>query len=175
MRIIGSILLALAFLSCSTDSSTRADSNAEPQTVKASADCVTFDFHYLITSDWQMNEKVHEIKIFMDEKAFSEENIKKLFRYLSDKTPARDESENLILLVYTDWKQLGFPSDCPPSGSSGGNSGKDAYDYYWARFYRRGDKESFNFDPVKKVGKVKYVTMKGTEVFANGVWQTPPR
>ena len=73
----------------------------------------------------------------------------------------------------TDWKQLDFPSDCPSSGSSGRDSGRDAYDYHWARFYRREGKEFFVYNPVKKVWKDKDVIMKGDKIFRNGAWQKP--
>lgn len=136
--------------------------------------CLTFNFRYLILSDERMSPTTRTIEVFTDEKAFNEENLRKLFRYLSDKNPDPDpETKRLNIFVYTDWKQLGFPSDCPPSAMSGGDSGRDAYDYHWARFYRKEGREFFVYNPVKKEWKDKDVIMKGTEIYRNGAWQKP--
>jgi len=136
-------------------------------------DCVTWDFHYLKTMDHQMSSRFRRIEVFMEAEAFTEANLKRLFRYLSDKNPDANAENNLLILVKTDWKQLGLPSDCPPSGASGGDSGRDAHKYHWASFYRRGEKEFFDYNPEKKPGSHEDVIMKGTEIYRNGVWQKP--
>ncbi|HQU94460.1 MAG TPA: hypothetical protein PLK77_19340 [Pyrinomonadaceae bacterium] len=164
--------MACSQVSVSNRLSKTTDSSPPPIQPSDNTDCTTWDFHYLITLDHQMSSAFRKIEVFMEPEAFSEANLKRLFRYLSDKNPvAEDSKNNLLISVATDWKQLGFPSDCPPSGSSGGRNG-DPIPYHWARFYRRGGKEFFTFNPDLKADD-KDVIMKGTEIFRNGVWQKP--
>ncbi|MGD9588305.1 MAG: hypothetical protein AB7Q37_05535 [Pyrinomonadaceae bacterium] len=138
------------------------------------SDCVRFDFQYLIVSDEQMSPNTRKIEVFMDEKAFNENNLRKLFRHLSDTHPDPNKlPNNLLLYVYTDWKQLGTYSDCPVIAMSGGDGGRDAYDYYWARFRRREGREYFRYNPIKKVWNDKTVILKGDEIYENGAWQKP--
>ena len=147
------------------------------QTSKAETmpeDCTTLKFRYLIIDDSMVTPNTRNIEVFLDDKAFNEENLKALFRFLSDKNPDPNElPNNLMVFVKTDWNQMPFSSDCPPSGFSGGDAGKDRYDYHWANFYRRQGKESFVYNPTKKVWKDKDVIMKGNKIFANGKWQEP--
>ena len=72
-------------------------SNEKIQTSDADtnfADCVTLNFHYLIISDYQVSPNTRTIEVFLDEKAFNEENLKALFRFLSDKNPDPNKSPN---------------------------------------------------------------------------------
>lgn len=168
------ICIAYAQVATKTENKLHLNDVARTTTENKPSDCVRMDFRYLITADYQITPNTRRIKVFLDEKAFTEENLKKLFRYLSDKNPdPNDSPNNLTVVVNTDWKQLDFPSDCPPIATSGGNSGTDAYDYHWARFYRREGKESFVYNPIKKVWKDKDVIMKGNKIFRNGAWQEP--
>jgi len=169
------ICIACAQVSTKTENTSYLNDIAKaPLAAKRTDDCITMDFHYPITSDNQASPNTRQIEVFLDEKGFSEENLKKLFRYLSDKNPDPNNSpNNLILKVNTDWKQLGFPSDCPGVGVSGGITGTDVNDYHWARFYRREEKEFFTYNPTKKVWKNKDVLMKGNKIFRNGKWQEP--
>lgn len=171
-------VLTVLFIACGEDSvSTQAPAKSDtpPRVVWASDvdDCIKWDFRFLITLDHQMSSAIRKIEVFMEADAFNEANLQRLFRHLSDKNPdAADSARNLHISVVTDWKQLGLPTDCPPSGSSGSNTVNPTV-YQWARFYRRGEKEFFTFNPEKTSDKAKDVIMKGTEIFRNGVWQPP--
>lgn len=119
------------------------------------------DFHYLILENNLSSPKVRHIEIFLDEKAFSEENLTKLFRHISDKNPA---PENLTVHVFTNWKQLPLPSDCPLIVISEQPKRLDENDYHKAVFYRRdrsGGTEYFRYNPVLKTEDFKEVFLKG--------------
>lgn len=170
------LTLAFALIACSQVSiSSPSERHPDPKVVWTSevADCTRWDFHYLVTLDHKMSSAIRKIEVFMEAEAFSEENLQKLFRYLSDKNPDTEGSpRNLHISVMTDWKQFGLPTDCPPSGTSGSNTVNPKV-YQWARFYRREGKEFFTFNPEKSSNEAKDVIMKGTEMFRNGVWQPP--
>ena len=178
--LITTIFLFFVCLACARIA-TNAENTAElNETVQAKTtnpktdDCVPLKFHYLVTQDLMMSPNTREIEVFLDEKAFSEENLKSLFRYLSDKNPDPNSSpNNLIIIVNTDWTQIPLQWDCPPVGISGQDTGRDAYDYHWARFYRREGREFFTYNPVKKEWKDKDVIIKGDKIFRNGKWQKP--
>jgi len=143
---------------------------------KKTEDCVTMKFRYLITQDYKSTPNTRHIEVFLDEKAFTEKNLKTLFNYLSDKNPEPNNSpnrNNLIVIVNTDWRQLEFPTDCPPIGISETGAGTDTYHYHFARFYRRGENAFFTYNPTLKTDNLKDVIMKGNKIFRNGQWQEP--
>lgn len=78
----------------------------------------------------------------MEARDFSLENLQHLFKHISKDYPL---SENLNILVHTDWSQLGLPSDCPGTGMSGGFIIKEDYDFHQARFQRRGKTAYFYY------------------------------
>jgi hypothetical protein len=49
------------------------------------------------------------IDVFMEEKSFNEDNLKKLFAYVSGKNVG---PKNLTVMVYTHWEQLPLKLDC---------------------------------------------------------------
>jgi hypothetical protein len=177
-KILFAIVLALfIYIACGQQSAKMQNNEliiekSQNTTIESKPDCVKLPFHYLVTNDVKdYNTRI--IQVFLDEKAFSEQNLTTLFRYLSDKNPATDSSSynNLQIWVKTDWSQLPFPSDCPPSANSGGDSGTKRNDYFWANFYRSEGKEYFTYNPTKGEWKNKGVIMKGDEFFQNGTWQ----
>ncbi len=126
-------------------------------------ECQTIDFHYLILSNLKQSNTIRKIDIFLDQNSYTEENLKKLFDYISSKNP---EPSSLIIIVNTDWKQLPFPSDCPPSGFSGEILEEKAVSasplaFHFAKFYRVGKNAYFYYNPVLKSIDVKTVVMKG--------------
>lgn len=124
---------------------------------KMSSDCVTMNFHYLVTLNYLATPKARYIEVFLEEKAFSEENLKTLFTYISEKYP---DPEYLTVKLQTNWNQLSLPSDCPGSGISNMPDRPDKYDYYQAVFHRRGDQKYFRYNPTLKTSKFKEVVMK---------------
>lgn len=133
-----------------------------PTVRKKKEDCVWMDFHYLILENSLWSPKVRHIEVFLDEKAFSEVNLIKLFRHLSDKN---SEPKHLTIFVFTNWNQLPFPSDCPPLVISEQPNKPDEYDYHKAVFYRRdreeGIVEYFHYNPVLKTDDFEEVILKG--------------
>lgn len=115
--------------------------------------CVTFNFHYLETQNVLYSSTIRNVEIFLDENAFSEENLKKLFVYISEKNP---EPKNLIVKINTNWKQLDFPSDCPGQGASNMPERPDKYDYLQAIYQRRARYEYFDYSPEIKVDQSKF-------------------
>lgn len=115
---------------------------------KSVKDCVTFKFHYLEIENVLYSPVVRHIEIFLDEKAFSEENLKTLFAYLSEKNP---EPKHLTVVVHTNWAQLGYPSDCPGIGLSNQPARPDEYDYLQATYYRRAKVEYFDYSQALKI------------------------
>ncbi len=171
LAILFSLFLCIACSEIATKSGVGKSDNVIAQTVgitKKLGDCVTLNFHYLVTWDSMVTPNTQQINIFLDEKAFSEENLKTLFTYLSGKNP---NSQNLIVIVKTNWQQLSLPSDCPASGTSGGANKPDEYDYYQARFYRREENAFFTYNPTLKTSNFKDVQLKGNKVLKNGQWQ----
>jgi hypothetical protein len=124
---------------------------------KAKEDCVKLDFHYLITSDSMTAPNLRLIRVFLDEKAFSEENLKELFNYLSNKY---SEPNNLVIQVNTAWAQLPLPSDCPGGGISNQPDRTDKYDYHQAIFYRGSKAPYFKYNPVLGTSNFKEVVLK---------------
>jgi hypothetical protein len=120
---------------------------------KENNECVTFKFHYLETENVLYTPVVRHIEIFLDEKAFSEENLKTLFAYISKKNP---EPQHLTVIVHTNWAQLNFPSDCPGTGTSNMPARPDEYDYLQAIYYRRAKVEYFRYSPAIKVDSSKF-------------------
>lgn len=174
LKISTTFFLLFVCLACgelATKTNGESSNNAVAQTIniqKKTEDCNTLDFHYLVTWDSMVTPNTRQINIFLDEKAFSEENLKTLFTYLSDKD---SNSENLMIFVKTNWQQLSLPTDCPPSGMSGGNGKPDKYEYHEAKFYRREENEFFTYNPTLKTSKFKDVQLKGNKVLINGKWQ----
>lgn len=124
-------------------------------------DCITMPFHYLIVENVLYSPKVRHILVFLDEKAFTEENLKTLFQYLSKKNP---EPKHLTITLKTNWTQLSLSSDCPQLGLTNQPARRDEYDYHQAIFYRRdrsGTVEYFRYNPILKTADLKTVVLKG--------------
>lgn len=123
--------------------------------------CDVINFHYLIVRNYMMTEKVRRIEVFLDVKSFSEENLKILFAYLSEKNPMPD---HLTIIVHTDWSQILIPSDCPAMLISEQPDEPNRYDYHRAVFARRKKErviEYFTYNPKLKTDEVKLVVIKG--------------
>lgn len=111
--------------------------------------CVRFDFRWLELSNELYSSKFRHIDVFLDPKAFSEDNLRNLFEHLSK---ANGEPENLTVSVYTDWAQIDPAApNCPGTGISNMPEPPDKYDYLQATFWRRGEREYFRYSPKIKV------------------------
>jgi hypothetical protein len=100
------------------------------------------------------------MRVFLDEKAFSEENLRKLFKTLSKAFP---EPMELDIDVITNLEQayiFGEPMSSEDTNTS--NSGN----HYWAVYHRFKDNEYFRYGPNPSGGEVKTVVLKGRDPFA---------
>ena len=105
--------------------------------------CKTFSFRYIEIENTLHSEVYRYIEIFMDSKAFNEENLKEMFSYLSREYP---NEANLVIRAYTDWSQIDYPSDCPPSGIGGGKGKPKPEEFHFqATFNRRPEGAYFRY------------------------------
>ena len=157
-----SLLLLTVVFACSVGSTRTAGKTSENSTAEIRlADhpdkCVQFSFRWLQTENVLYSEKVRHIEIFMDEKAFNEENMKALFAYLSAVNPNPDY---LIVQVYTNWAQLPTTApNCPGSGISEQPADPHEYDHLQAIYWRRGEREYFKYSPQTKVDQSEFKTV----------------
>jgi|KBSSwiStaDraftv2_1062776.scaffolds.fasta_scaffold140966_3 hypothetical protein len=123
----------------SADVDRRDAKNAEPDS------CVPFSFRWLETENVRYTSKIRHVEVFMDPKAFNEENMKKLFSYLSS---TNTDTESLTVILHTDWAQMQPPApNCPGTGISEQPADPHEYDYLQAIFWRRGKREYFSYSP----------------------------
>ena len=88
--------------------------------------------------------KARQLVIFLDERAYSKENLRKLFIYISNRYPA---PENMFVSLETSWDRVRASNDfCPGSAISGSRP----YLYYSATYHRDESGERFYYVP--KIG-----------------------
>ena len=117
-------------------------------------ECKTFQFRYIVTENVLYTPQLRHIEVFLDERSFSEGNLKELFMHLSKQFP---EPGDLTIVVNTNWQQLPNSSDCPGIGMTNtGMKWKD-FDHHGAIFYRRDKRLYFRFNPDLKVKEEKTV------------------
>ncbi len=79
------------------------------------------------------SENVRHIKVFLSDKKYSIENVKKISLYLNGEFPS---PKHLTVVIYTDWSQLDLPNDCQASGIAGETGKPSKDDFLWAVFNR---------------------------------------
>jgi hypothetical protein len=101
--------------------------------------------------------KVREIYLFYDERAFSEENLRILFTYLSKKYP---KPNSMTIRLETSWDKVSDP-DC---GEGVGYSNRPDLEKkrLHAVFIRSGKNEFFRFTPTLESINLETVVIKGT-------------
>lgn len=110
--------------------------------------CKMLGFRYLVISNELLSPNSRHIEIFLDEKAFSEKNLKILFTHFGTWYP---EPYRITINVKTDWSQiqLPLPPECPALSDSG--TGNDSpSNFFEAVYYRRNvpqKKEIFRYRP----------------------------
>ena len=127
---------------------------------KQPMDCEPLGFQFIEFSNNMLSKTIQKITVFMNPKAFSKTNLKKLFTSLSNR---HSQSKNLVIKVYTDWSQVSVkttPLDCPSGAAVSEMRIKPTYKYHEAIFYRRGKREFFRFNPVLNTSKFEKVIMK---------------
>jgi hypothetical protein len=122
-------------------------------------------FHYLIvqnalSDDKRMSDRHREMIVFLDETAFSEENLRLLFVHLAMKYPF---PKILDVTVETKWNRIPNPYACPGSGVAESEQpySDDQFGYHWSLFMRRGKDEIFRYNPDVNNGHIETVTLAG--------------
>ncbi|HMU34436.1 MAG: hypothetical protein JSS77_11880 [Acidobacteria bacterium] len=152
-------IVFLSVLSFSCTGVAHLQTQKTPIASMSEKECITMPFHYVLVDNWEKSSTVREIEIFMDDKAFTLENLKMLFAYFSDRFP---EPKLLIVRVKTDWSQLNLPSDCPGAGSGGSNIAKvENFDHHRADYYRRGNDVYFYYTTKLKTETMEKVVLSG--------------
>ena len=153
-------LFASVFVSCEPNELVNAQISTKTDTVEA---CGRLRSRFFVTRSSMYSENVRNLDVFMDESAFSEENLKQMFNYLEAQNT---DAKILIIKVKTNWKQFSFPDDCL-NGTGASNMPYDPsiFDYYHATYNRSnfpdtGRSEFFKYNPELKVEKYKTVHIK---------------
>lgn len=109
-------------------------------------------FRYVIIScDEDDNESIgnpvrgRSVQILMDEKAFSEPNLRGLFLLLSKRFP---RPVRLYVDVATNLAQLSTPEESDQGLNSNSESPIPSTDHYWAIYLRDQEIEFYRFSPV---------------------------
>lgn len=124
-------------------------------------DCLTMDFRYLVISVARYTPVSQRVDVFLDDKAFSEKNLKTLFTHLAKRYSG---TKILIIIVSTNWKQLPLSSDCPPRGLSDTSSeAPEEFEYHQAEYFRNEEVEYFRYNPVLNTENFKKVILKRKE------------
>jgi hypothetical protein len=127
---------------------------------KEDENCSKLNFHFLEISNAQYTSVSRQVEIFLDEKAFSEKNLKILFEHLSAKY---SDTKRLVISVSTNWEQLPLPFDCSP-GANGLSDTSDqkpvSFKYHQARFFKDEKVEYFIYYPILNTEKFKRVILK---------------
>lgn len=117
-------------------------------------------FRYVIFSnliqefdDSKLNSR--NIDILMDEKAFSEDNLVKLFFMISKRFP---EPEFLNVSIYTNLEQTSTPEEMD-QGATSEKEDLTSNHYSWAVYIRTDSNEFFNYTPIKRKSDIKSVDL----------------
>ncbi|MEZ5427989.1 MAG: hypothetical protein R2747_17085 [Pyrinomonadaceae bacterium] len=117
-------------------------------------------FRYVIFSnliqefdDPKLNSR--NIGVLIDEKAFSENNLVRLFYMLSKRYP---EPEFLDVSVYTNLEQTPTPEEMD-QGFTSENEDSTGDHYPWAVYIRNDSNEFFNYTPIKGKSDIKSVDL----------------
>lgn len=162
-----SIAFESSFTSKKVNATTSNCSQASSSSIEPSPTCVSFNFRFIELENYAYHtETLKHVEVFLDEKAFSEENLKELLAYLSTKHSAW---KYLVVVVHTNWAQLDPFSTCPGTGISNMPARPDEYDYFQAVMYRNGEHQFFHYYPKLKSEERKTVISKG-----KACWFTSP-
>lgn len=121
-------------------------------------------FRYIIVANTReqyefLSEPRRSVMILLDEKSFSEDNLRILFGLVSKRFP---EPKKLYVDVVTNLEQLSTPEeqDRFTGGVSGEPGDPDRNKYYWAVYFRNRHYEGFNYSPVNDKTDIKRVVIR---------------
>ena len=123
--------------------------------------CAQFKFKFFIIDDLLYTETYRQMRVFMDEKGFSEPNLRTLFDYISKLNP---DPVGLTVTVYTNWEQ--FQNPLPHGCGMAMSEGNRPVDYRFqeATYYRRDrpkNREYFRYRLARNSSKTKTVILSG--------------
>ena len=105
--------------------------------------------NYLVVGNVADNNRT--LGVFMDERAYSKENLERLFKFLSAKYPHPD---GLYIYLETSWDRVpSFSENCQGSGISGVADDTRSTAKY-SRYFRYKNKEHFIYVPNSKTREV---------------------
>jgi hypothetical protein len=123
------------------------------------------DFHYVIfknslTKPDAPTDGIRNISLLLDEDAFTETNLRKLFQVISKAIP---QPERLILMVYTSVKQVYTPEYT----MSGAPTPPEYYNHHRAIYSRGKENEFFRYTltPTNTNRDLKTVILRGKDAF----------
>ena len=105
-----------------------------------------------------MTQKHRVVEVLMDEKSFSERNLRVLFELMSRRFPHEDL---LDVWVHTSLDQAPTPEERDLGGTSGGDGPGFIGRYYWAVYVRTREHENFRYSPVNDKFGNKFVELRG--------------
>jgi hypothetical protein len=134
---------------------------------KRARDSEKVDFRYIIFKNdaryfgkSEPKAGIRTMRVLLDEGAFSEETLKKLFRALSEKYP---EPQMLLVVVITNIEQT-YPPGYPQSSTD--RDPPEFDNHHWANYTRSEENEYFRYNPDPPNREMKTVVLKGKDPFA---------
>ena len=101
------------------------------------------------------------VSVLLDEKAFSEETLKEVFKLVTKRFP---EPKRLDVWVYTSLEQLDTPEERDRGVISESDNNPVSDNYHWALFFRSQDgDEVFRYNPNPPNTNMKTVILKGRD------------
>jgi hypothetical protein len=126
--------------------------------INTAEDCEKINFRFIVLGTETYTPVSRQVFVFLDEKAFSENNLQNLFVYLAKQYT---DKKILIINVWTNWEQIPLPVDCTYTGiPHTGNEKPEEFKFHYAS-YRQDDKGTFFiYNPVLNTEKYKKVIIK---------------
>lgn len=125
------------------------------------------EFRYIIfdntvDNDGDPKDAIRTVEVLLDEAAFSETTLKKLFKLVSKRFP---KPAWLKVWVYTNLKQLPTPEEDDLPKVSGTDDNPDFDKHHWALLMRVDGNELFRYNSDPPNGTLKTVILKGNDPF----------
>jgi hypothetical protein len=123
-------------------------------------ECEKLNFHFIVLSNESYMSFSRTVFVFLDEKAFNENNLRNLFAHLSKQYA---DKKRLSIVVWANWEQLPLPFDCSPAAnrlSDTSDQKPNNFDFHEATYYKDEKAEYFRYNPVLKTDNFKTVVIK---------------
>jgi hypothetical protein len=115
-----------------------------------------------VTKERNASDDTREMWIFLDERAFSEENLRLLFEHVGKKYSSPGK---LYVWVETHWDDVpNSDLDCKGYAISEGPDRADEKDHHRATYFRTAEVELFRYNPKLKSSEIKTVVLRGKDI-----------